>query len=197
MSVGDIVPGGAAEQDGRLRPGDEILYVEGQCVVGSSHHRVVQVMGHCASSGTVALVVRRRTAGSATPATSELSVRVPNRMTDSFPYDVAVTRREDEGFGFVIISSRTRSGSVIGQFRFIQIDQNFFSGVCFNFCFAGKIIEGSPAERCGNLRVGDRILAVNNINILRLHHEEIVNIIKDSGHSVTLTIGPPQGEIKT
>ncbi|ELU17710.1 hypothetical protein CAPTEDRAFT_146207 [Capitella teleta] len=174
VSVGDIVPGGAAEQDGRLRPGDEILYVEGQCVVGSSHHRVVQVMGHCASSGTVALVVRRRTAGSATPATSELSVRVPNRMTDSFPYDVAVTRREDEGFGFVIISSRTRSGSVIG-----------------------KIIEGSPAERCGNLRVGDRILAVNNINILRLHHEEIVNIIKDSGHSVTLTIGPPQGEIKT
>ena len=59
---------------------------------------------------------------------------------------------------------------------------------------AGKIIEGSPAERCGSLRVGDRILAVNGINILRMHHEEIVNIIKESGYSVTLTIGPPQGE---
>ena len=58
----------------------------------------------------------------------------------------------------------------------------------------GKMIEGSPAERCGSLRVGDRILAVNGTNILHMHHEEIVNVIKDSGYSVTLTIGPPQGQ---
>ena len=32
-----------------------------------------------------------------------------------YPYDVTVTRRENEGFGFVIISSVTKSGSVIGM----------------------------------------------------------------------------------
>ena len=29
---------------------------------------------------------------------------------------------------------------------------------------------------------------------MRMHHEDIVNIIKESGYSCTLTIGPPQGK---
>jgi hypothetical protein len=59
---------------------------------------------------------------------------------------------------------------------------------------AGRIIEGSPAERCGQLHVGDRILAVNHMDIVNLHHGDIVNLIKDSGYTVTLTIGPPIGK---
>lgn len=85
-----------------------------------------------------------------------------------YPYDVTVMRREDEGFGFVIISSVTKGVSFIGQ-----------------------IIRESPAERCSRLQVGDRILAVNHHDISRLHHGDIVNLIKDSGYTVTLTVGPP------
>jgi hypothetical protein len=33
-----------------------------------------------------------------------------------YPYDVTVTRRENEGFGFVIISSLNKVGSTIGLF---------------------------------------------------------------------------------
>ena len=87
-----------------------------------------------------------------------------------YPYDVTVTRRENEGFGFVIISSASRAGSTIG-----------------------RIITGSPAERCGRLHIGDRILAVNRVDISTLHHGDIVNLIKDSGYSVVLTVGPPLG----
>ena len=57
-----------------------------------------------------------------------------------------------------------------------------------------KNIPGSPAERCGGLQVGDRILAVNHVDINTLHHGDIVNLIKESGYSVTLTVGPPIGE---
>merc|ERR1719510_1060034 len=89
-------------------------------------------------------------------------------MTPGYPYDVTVSRLENEGFGFVIISSVSRAGSTIG-----------------------RIIPGSPAERCGRLQVGDRILAVNHVNINSLHHGDIVNLIKESGYSVTLTVGPP------
>ena len=39
----------------------------------------------------------------------------PALPAQSYPYDVTVTRRENEGFGFVIISSVTRAGSVIGK----------------------------------------------------------------------------------
>ena len=90
---------------------------------------------------------------------------------ESYPYDVTVTRRENEGFGFVIISSVSRAGSTIG-----------------------RIMAGSAAERCGRLHIGDRILAVNHVDINQMHHGEIVNLIKDSGYSVVLTVGPPIGK---
>ena len=43
------------------------------------------------------------------------------RGDTSYPYDVTVTRREMEGFGFVIISSVTRAGSVIGEYLKIKM----------------------------------------------------------------------------
>ena len=91
--------------------------------------------------------------------------------TIAYPYDITVSRRENEGFGFVIISSASRAGSTIG-----------------------RIIAGSPAERCGRLHVGDRILAVNHVDIAGMHHGDIVNLIKDSGYSVVMTVGHPIGK---
>lgn len=41
--------------------------------------------------------------------------------------------------------------------------------------------------------MNDRIIAINGVNILRMHHGEIVNLIRDSGNVVTLTVGPPEG----
>ncbi|XP_056000645.1 membrane-associated guanylate kinase, WW and PDZ domain-containing protein 1-like isoform X14 [Ostrea edulis] len=157
VSVGHIVPDGSADLDSRLRTGDEITHVDGQTVINSSHHRVVTLMTQAGHRGHVTLGVRRRVFGG---------------HSEIYPYDVLVTRRETEGFGFVIISSISKMGSVIGE------------------CI-GKIIENSPAERCGRLHIGDRILAVNGVDISHMHHEDIVNLIKDSGYSVTLTVGPP------
>lgn len=58
----------------------------------------------------------------------------------------------------------------------------------------GRIIEGSPADRCGRLKVGDRILAVNSQSIVSMPHADIVKLIKDAGLSVTLRIIPQEGE---
>jgi hypothetical protein len=112
------------------------------------------MMGDAGRRGQVALTVRRR--------------QPQEGYREGYPYDVTVSRLENEGFGFVIISSVSRAGSTIG-----------------------RIIPGSPAERCGGLQVGDRILAVNHVDINTLHHGDIVNLIKESGYSVTLTVGPP------
>lgn len=56
---------------------------------------------------------------------------------------------------------------------------------------AGQILPGSPGERCGELKVGDRIIAVNGIDIAGMTHGDVVNLIKDSGLYVRLTIGDP------
>lgn len=57
----------------------------------------------------------------------------------------------------------------------------------------GRIIEGSPADRCGKLKVGDRILAVNGQSIISMPHADIVKLIKDAGLTVTLHIIPEEG----
>ncbi|KAG0429834.1 hypothetical protein HPB47_023262 [Ixodes persulcatus] len=162
VSIGHIVPGGAADLDGRLQTGDEIVFVDSQNVLHASHHHVVQLMGSAALNGCVSLGLRRKARSLVD------SPHRPNNCEVTYPYNVTVMRHENEGFGFVIISSVGKAGSTIG-----------------------RIIENSPAERCGQLHVGDRILAVNGISILDMHHGEIVNLIKVSGLSVVLTIGPP------
>ena len=60
VSIGHIVPGGAADLDGRLFSGDEIVAVDGGSVMGASHHVVVGMMGSAAQHGQVTLTVRRR-----------------------------------------------------------------------------------------------------------------------------------------
>ena len=60
VSIGHIVPGGAADQDGSVNTGDEIVGVDGEPVLGCSHHRVVQLMAAAATHGRVALILRRR-----------------------------------------------------------------------------------------------------------------------------------------
>uniref|UniRef100_A0A8C9LBH5 Membrane associated guanylate kinase, WW and PDZ domain containing 2 n=1 Tax=Pavo cristatus TaxID=9049 RepID=A0A8C9LBH5_PAVCR len=91
--------------------------------------------------------------------------------------DVVIHRKENEGFGFVIISSlnRPESGSTITVPHKI-----------------GRIIDGSPADRCAKLKVGDRILAVNGQSIINMPHADIVKLIKDAGLSVTLRIIPQE-----
>jgi C-terminal processing protease CtpA/Prc len=55
----------------------------------------------------------------------------------------------------------------------------------------GKIIPNSPADQCGQLHINDRILAVNGVDLTHMLHTDVVNLIKDSGRTITLKIGPP------
>ncbi|KAL1493343.1 hypothetical protein ABEB36_011415 [Hypothenemus hampei] len=171
VAVGQIVPGGAADLDGRMQTGDEIASVEGFSVLKAEHRQVVQLINAAAARGQVSLILRRRVFPvNYWPPENSSPAAVPLVSPNPHPgstYDVTVQRTESEGFGFVIISSVNKIGSTIG-----------------------RLIEDSPAERCGRLRVGDYIVAVNHIDIMHLNHGDIVNLIKESGLSVTLSIAP-------
>ncbi|XP_039210441.1 membrane-associated guanylate kinase, WW and PDZ domain-containing protein 2 isoform X1 [Crotalus tigris] len=207
--IGAVIAMGSADRDGRLHPGDELVYVDGIPVAGKTHRYVIDLMHNAARNGQVNLTVRRkalpagepcpengRSPGSvsthhssprsdyATYANSN-HVASSNNATppESFPShgvptsDVVIHRKENEGFGFVIISSlnRPESGSTMAVPHKI-----------------GRIIEGSPADRCAKLKVGDRILAVNGQSIINMPHADIVKLIKDAGLSVTLRIIPQE-----
>uniref|UniRef100_A0A8P4G0K4 Membrane associated guanylate kinase, WW and PDZ domain containing 1b n=1 Tax=Dicentrarchus labrax TaxID=13489 RepID=A0A8P4G0K4_DICLA len=157
--IGHIVKYGAADEDSRLRSGDELICVDGTAVVGKSHQLVVQLMQQAAKQGHVNLTVRRKTSyavkaeGDVPPSpasshhsstqapslTEEIGKRTPQGSQNSLntvssgsgstsgigsggggggaggsgnavvaPYDVEIRRGENEGFGFVIVSSVSR-----------------------------------------------------------------------------------------
>nr|XP_040058845.1 membrane-associated guanylate kinase, WW and PDZ domain-containing protein 1b isoform X3 [Gasterosteus aculeatus aculeatus] len=252
--IGHIVKYGAADEDGRLRSGDELICVDGTPVVGKSHQLVVQLMQQAAKQGHVNLTVRRKTnyavkaegdvppspasshhsSNQAPSLTEEMGKRTPQGSQNSLntvssgsgstsgigsggggggaggsgnavvssavattssqppnvasnapsalqPYDVEIRRGESEGFGFVIVSSVSRP----------ETGTTFAGNACVAMPHKiGRIIEGSPADRCGKLKVGDRILAVNGCSITNKSHSDIVNLIKEAGNTVTLRIIP-------
>ena len=55
------MPGGAADQEGSVTTGDEIIGVDGEMVLGSSHRHVVELMAGASAQGRVTLTLRRRT----------------------------------------------------------------------------------------------------------------------------------------
>ncbi|XP_078099081.1 LOW QUALITY PROTEIN: membrane-associated guanylate kinase, WW and PDZ domain-containing protein 2a [Sander vitreus] len=212
--IGAIIEKSPADLDGRLRPGDELLFVDGIPVVGKPHRYVIDLMHGAARNGQVNLVIRRRvqTAGESFPengrspgsvstqhssprsdftyGNSTSTTQAPNAnmgnptaasdrtsTPNTQPSDVVINRKESEGFGFVIISSLNRPEAAATNTVPHKI---------------GRIIEGSPADRCGKLKVGDRILAVNSQSIVNMPHADIVKLIKDAGLSVTLKIIPQE-----
>ncbi|XP_059843224.1 membrane-associated guanylate kinase, WW and PDZ domain-containing protein 2a isoform X12 [Hypanus sabinus] len=207
--IGAIITMGAADRDGRLRPGDELVYVDGILVTGKSHRYVIDLMHNAARSGHVSLTVRRKVLSIGGPCSengrstgsvsthhssprsdfASLSNSIQAPPTGSSPAeslvshavqanDVIIHRKESEGFGFVIISSLNRPETGATP---VAVPHKI-----------GRIIEGSPADRCGKLKVGDRILAVNGQSIISMPHAEIVKLIKDAGLSVTLRIVPQE-----
>ncbi|XP_048864675.1 membrane-associated guanylate kinase, WW and PDZ domain-containing protein 2a isoform X10 [Brienomyrus brachyistius] len=222
--IGAIIEKSPADRDGRLRPGDELVFVDGVPVLGKTHRHVIDLMHAAARNGQVNLTVRRRIQGTAPP-TSEpcpengrspgsvstqhssprsdfASSSLPSNLAGAIApgpatgcgptpeasppqgaqtSDVVIHRKENEGFGFVIISSLNRPESNVT----ITVPHKI-----------GRIIEASPADRCGKLKVGDRILAVNTQSIVDMPHADIVKLIKDAGLSVTLRI-IPQEEISS
>ncbi|CAI5447660.1 unnamed protein product [Caenorhabditis angaria] len=161
LSVGQIVAGGAAEEDGRLQKADEIVEIDGKNVEGASHSDAVILLENAAQMKHVKLLVRRRNHQNM----NEIRRGSLSSGIDSESFDVVLHRSENDGFGFVLMSSHNRNGSTIGQIQ-----------------------NGSPAAKSGKLQIGDRVIAVNSIDILNLSHPDIIALIKDSGLTVRLTI---------
>ena len=55
------------------------------------------------------------------------------------------------------------------------------------------MIPDSPAEKSGQLFIGDHLLAVNNQDVSSMDHGDIVGLIKRSGLNIRLLVQQPQG----
>ncbi|XP_065094357.1 inactivation-no-after-potential D protein-like isoform X3 [Ochlerotatus camptorhynchus] len=86
--------------------------------------------------------------------------------------EVLVLRDEKKSFGISIVGGTVNVS-----------DDTVVSGI-----FIKNIIPNSPADSCGLLKIGDRILAVDGIDISQSSHEHAVKTIKNADSKMILQV---------
>ncbi|MCP9263109.1 Leucine-rich repeat-containing protein 1 [Dirofilaria immitis] len=172
-----ITSGGAAERDGKLRVGDRVLS-------GARHDQAVALLtGH--SANDIYLVVQRDhgnqniTMASSSPSLSSTKIHADEQILKS-TVSVILLGMEVE----LVRDSHSLGLSIVGG----SDHSSHPFGINAPGVFISKITLNSPAGRSQRLRIGDRILSVNNINIRSAKHQTAVEALKQSDRIVRLLV---------
>ncbi|XP_050162264.1 inaD-like protein isoform X2 [Myiozetetes cayanensis] len=176
--VRTIVPGGLADRDGRLRTGDHILQIGGTNVQGMTSEQVAQVLRNCGNS--VRMIVARDPkcevmeappAPVSWPVSTLPSLQNGNDNINLFDtYDVELVKKNGQSLGITIVG---------------------YAGTCDvepSGIFVKNIIPGSAADHNGQIHVHDKIVAVDGINIQDYTNQEVVEVLRNTGQTVRLTL---------
>ncbi|XP_054644640.1 discs large homolog 1-like protein isoform X7 [Dunckerocampus dactyliophorus] len=196
--VTKIIEGGAAQKDGRLRIGDKLVAVNGSCLEEVSHEEAVAALK--STPDVVYLRVAKHSSvfinenfpppdvtnsypphqdnhvspymsGSQSVSPAPLTTPRYSPMPRSLTVDDEVTReprrvmlqRGSTGLGFNIVGGEDGEG-----------------------IFISFILAGGPADLCGELHKGDRILSVNGVDLSSATHEQAAAALKNAGQTVTI-----------
>uniref|UniRef100_A0A8C9RU95 Discs large MAGUK scaffold protein 1 n=1 Tax=Scleropages formosus TaxID=113540 RepID=A0A8C9RU95_SCLFO len=187
--VTKIIEGGAAHKDGKLQIGDKLLAVNSVCLEEVSHEDAVAALKN--TPDVVYLKVAKPTSvftndGFAPPdiTSCECDSKLPvlhqkgkqngkfqgpkHYSTGLLVYsDVeprkVVLHRGSTGLGFNIVGGEDGEG-----------------------IFISFILAGGPADLCGELRKGDRIVSVNGVDLRSATHEQAAAALKNAGQTVTI-----------
>ncbi|XP_054843001.1 multiple PDZ domain protein [Eublepharis macularius] len=179
--VKTILPGGIADQHGRLCSGDHILKIGDTDLAGMSSEQVAQVLRQCGNR--VKLVIARgpieEPAPPAVPPGTPVQTVVPDKQrqeetqvgndTDGTTFDVELTKNI-QGLGITIagyIGDKTSEPSGI---------------------FVKSITKGSAVEHDGRIYVGDQIIAVDGTNLQGFTNQQAVEVLRHTGQTVQLTL---------
>ncbi|XP_055007428.1 disks large homolog 1-like isoform X5 [Boleophthalmus pectinirostris] len=195
--VTKIIEGGAAHKDGRLQIGDKLLAVNSSCLEEVTHEHAVTALKN-------------------TPDVVYLKVAKPNSVfiNDSYaPPDITTSFSQPHtenhiGQNFLVQPppppapsgrfSPTPKGivgdnDVTREPRKIVL-QRGATGLGFNIVggedgegiFISFILAGGPADLCGELRKGDRLVSVNGVDLRGATHEQAAAALKNAGQTVTI-----------
>ncbi|XP_068604659.1 discs large homolog 1-like protein [Brachionichthys hirsutus] len=195
--VTKIIEGGAAHKDGRLQIGDKLLAVNSACLEEVSHEHAVTALKN-------------------TPDVVYLKVAKPNSvfMNDSFsppdltnsyshhmenhvspPNFLGQTLPPPASSGGYSPTPKSMLGDddVTREPRKVVLHRGA-TGLGFNIVggedgegiFISFILAGGPADLCGELRKGDRLVSVNGVDLRNATHEQAAATLKNAGQTVTI-----------
>ncbi|XP_074997032.1 protein scribble homolog isoform X36 [Calonectris borealis] len=204
--ISRIAEGGAAHRDGILHVGDRVISINGVDMTEARHDQAVALL--TASSPTIVLLVEREGAeqlsegdsagvpqvrmhspppppshGESPPEEAPALQRnhLPKGLEDQYPIEEIHLVKAGGPLGLSIVGGSDHSSHPFGIHE---------PGV-----FISKVIPRGLASRSG-LRVGDRILEVNGIDLRHATHQEAVNALLSNTQELTMLVRrdpPPPG----
>ncbi|XP_058633926.1 disks large homolog 1 isoform X24 [Onychostoma macrolepis] len=191
-----IIEGGAAHKDGRLQIGDKLMAVNAVCLEEVTHEDAVTALKN--TPDVVYLKVAKPTSvfmnDSYVPpdVTSSYSQHMENHIsTQSYlsqPLTPATpSRYSPVSKGMLGDDEITREPRKIVLHRGTTgLGFNIVGGEDGEGIFISFILAGGPADLCGELRKGDRIISVNGVDLRSATHEQAAAALKNAGQTVTI-----------
>uniref|UniRef100_A0A8I6AGX6 Multiple PDZ domain crumbs cell polarity complex component n=1 Tax=Rattus norvegicus TaxID=10116 RepID=A0A8I6AGX6_RAT len=178
--VKTILPGGVADQHGRLCSGDHILKIGDTDLAGMSSEQVAQVLRQCGNR--VKLMIARG-AVEETPAPSSLGITLSSSTSTSEMRVDASTQKNEESETFDVELTKNVQGLGITIAGYIGDKKLEPSGI-----FVKSITKSSAVELDGRIQIGDQIVAVDGTNLQGFTNQQAVEVLRHTGQTVRLTL---------
>ncbi|XP_063074919.1 discs large homolog 1-like protein isoform X7 [Engraulis encrasicolus] len=194
--VTKIIEGGAAHKDGRLQIGDKLLAVNTSCLEDVTHENAVTALKN--TTDVVYLKVAKPNSvfmnDSFAPPdiTNSYSTHMENHITSPSylgqPMPPIASGRYSPTpkpmLGDDDISREPRK--VVLHRGSTGLGFNIVGGEDGEGIFISFILAGGPADLCGELRKGDRLVSVNGVDLRNATHEQAAAALKNAGQTVTI-----------
>ncbi|KAM6215190.1 partitioning defective 3 homolog isoform 3-T3 [Rhynchocyon petersi] len=163
--VKNILPRGAAIQDGRLKAGDRLIEVNGVDIAGKSQEEVVSLLRSTKMEGTVSLLVFRQEDAfhpRELKTEDEDIVLTPDGTREFLTFEVPLNDSGSAGLGVSVKGNRSK-------------ENHADLGI-----FVKSIINGGAASKDGRLRVNDQLIAVNGESLLGKTNQDAMETLRRS-----------------
>ncbi|XP_069578938.1 disks large homolog 1-like isoform X2 [Brachyistius frenatus] len=195
--VTKIIEGGAAHKDGRLQIGDKLLAVNSACLEEVSHEHAVTALKN--TPDVVYLKVAKPNSvfmnDSFAPPdlTNSYSQHMENHISPPTFLGQSLPPPASSGRYSPTPKSMLGDDDVTREPRKVVLHRGA-TGLGFNIVggedgegiFISFILAGGPADLCGELRKGDRLVSVNGVDLRNATHEQAAAALKNAGQTVTI-----------
>uniref|UniRef100_A0A8C6WXH5 Disks large homolog 1 n=1 Tax=Neogobius melanostomus TaxID=47308 RepID=A0A8C6WXH5_9GOBI len=200
--VTKIIEGGAAHKDGRLQIGDKLLAVNSSCLEEVSHEHAVTALKNTPDVVYLKVAKPNSVFINDSFAPPDLTNCKPvlasghqthspvwssNFLSQPPPPPAPSGRFSPTPKGIVGDNDVTREPrKVVLQRGTTGLGFNIVGGEDGEGIFISFILAGGPADLCGELRKGDRLVSVNGVDLRGATHEQAAAALKNAGQTVTI-----------
>ncbi|XP_031574464.1 multiple PDZ domain protein-like [Actinia tenebrosa] len=204
--VKSVTEGGAADLDGRLKKGDQLIAVDNQAVVGLSHAEAVNILKK--THGNVSLVVARRQQPVNAPSQPAPKVSVPEVKEETSNTTLSKASPVSSSLSISVSSPAPdpRKAPIIpGQECLIEIPKGTTglglsivggADTLLGAIVIHEVYEDGAAAKDGRLWAGDQILEVNNVDLREATHDMAINALRQTPPNVRLKVLRDESQFK-